>query len=108
MLIGNLGQDPETKTLESGKKVTHFTMATRDSYKDAEGSKISDVTWHNLVAWNSTADLATKYLKKGNEVCIEGRITYRTYTDKNGVAKSVTEIVINDIVLLRSSKEQKE
>ncbi len=57
-LIGNLGQDPETKTIESGKKVTHFTLATDDSFKNAEGQKISETTWHNIVAWNGLADIA--------------------------------------------------
>ena len=103
-LIGHLGQDPEIKTLESGKKVTHFTLATNESYKNAEGSKTEETTWHNIVAWNGTAEIATKYLKKGREVCIEGRIIYRTYTDKNGVSKNATEIVANELLLLGSGK----
>ena len=69
-LIGNLGQDPETKTLDNGKKVTHFTLATDDSYKNSEGQKISEPTWHNIVAWNGLAEVAEKYLKKGREVAV--------------------------------------
>ncbi len=101
-LIGRLGQDPDIKTLESGKKVAHFTMATNENYKSADGSKTEETTWHNIVAWNGLAELASSYLKKGREVCIEGRISYRSYTDKNGMPKSVTEIVASDLVLLSS------
>ena len=107
-LIGRLGQDPEIKTLESGKKVTHFTLATNDSYKNADGTKVEETTWHTVVAWNGLAELSTKFLRKGREVCIEGRISYRSYTDKNGVPKSVTEIVASDLVLLSSGGMVKE
>jgi single-strand DNA-binding protein len=101
-LIGRLGQDPDIKTLDSGKKVAHFTMATNENYKSADGSKTEETTWHSIVAWNGLAELTSKYLKKGREVCIEGRISYRSYTDKNGMPKSVTEIVASDLVLLSS------
>jgi single-strand DNA-binding protein len=104
-LIGNLGQDPETKTTESGKKVTHFTLATDDGYKNSEGQKVNETTWHNIVAWNGLADIAGKYLKKGRQVAVEGRIVYRTYEDKKGATKNITEIVLNDLILLRSGKE---
>jgi single-strand DNA-binding protein len=104
-LIGNLGQDPETRTLESGKKVANFTLATSESFKNAEGQKINETTWHNLVAWNGLADLAGRYLKKGHQVAVEGRLVYRTYEDKKGVTKYVTEIVLNDLLMLRSPKE---
>jgi single-strand DNA-binding protein len=103
-LIGNLGQDPETKTTETGKKMTRFTLATSDGYKNADGQKVNETTWHNIVAWNGLADTAGKYLKKGQEVAVEGRIVYRNYEDKNGVSKNITEIVLNDLVLLRSGK----
>jgi single-strand DNA-binding protein len=105
-LIGNLGQDPETKTTETGKKLTHFTLATKDGYKNAEGQRVNETTWHNIVAWNGLADIAGKYLKKGKEVAVEGRIVYRTYEDKKGVTKYITEIVLNDLILLRSGKDQ--
>ena len=104
-LIGNLGQDPETKTTETGKKVTHFTLATKDGYKNADGQKVNETTWHNIVAWNGLADIAGKYLKKGKEVAVEGRIVYRTYEDKKGITKYITEIVLNDLILLRNGKE---
>jgi len=103
-LIGNLGQDPEVKTLESGKKVAHFTIATNDAYKNSDGQKIEETTWHNIVAWNGLAERASKFLKKGREVAVDGRIVYRSYEDKNGVTKYITEIVLNDLLLLRSAK----
>lgn len=105
-LIGNLGQDPETKTLESGKKVAKFTLATNDDYKNGDGQKVSETTWHNIVAWNGLAEIAGKYLKKGNQVAVEGRIVYRNYEDKKGVTKYVTEIVLNEMMMLRSPKDQ--
>jgi len=97
--------DPEVKTTETGKKVTHFTLATSDGYKNADGQKVSETTWHNIVAWNGLADIAGKYLKKGKEVAVEGRIVYRTYEDKKGATKNITEIVLNDLILLRSGKD---
>ena len=105
-LIGNLGQDPEIKTTETGKKVTNFTLATDDGYKNADGQKIKETTWHNIVAWNGLADIAGKYLKKGREVAVEGRIVYRSYEDKKGATKYITEIVLNDLLLLRSGKDK--
>lgn len=104
-LIGNLGLDPEIKSTESGKKVAHFTLATKDGYKNADGQRVTETTWHNIVAWNGLADVAGRFLKKGEEVAVEGRIVYRTYEDKNGVTKNTTDIVLNDLVLLRNGKK---
>jgi len=106
MLLGNLGQDPETKTLDNGKKVVHFTLATKEDFKNGDGQKVSETTWHNIVAWNGLADVAGRFLKKGKEVLVEGRIVYRNYEDKKGATKYITEIVLNDLILLRSSKDQ--
>jgi single-strand DNA-binding protein len=103
-LIGNLGQDPQIKTLDDGRKVAHFTLATNDGFKNADGQKIEEATWHNIVAWNGIAETASKFLKKGREVALEGRIVYRTYEDKKGVVKNITEIVLNDFLFLQSSK----
>jgi single-strand DNA-binding protein len=108
MLIGNLGQDPEIKTLDSGKKVAHFTIATNDAYKANDGTKVEETAWHNIVAWNGLAERAAKFLKKGREVAVEGRILYRNYEDKQGVTKYVTEIILNEILLLRSSADKKD
>jgi len=107
-LIGRLGQDPEIKTLESGKKVAHFNIATNESYRNSEGTKIDETTWHSIVAWNGLAELASRYLSKGKEVCIEGRINYRTYSDKNGMQKNVTEIVATDLVMLGQTGKARE
>ena len=103
-MIANLGQDPEIKTLESGKKVVRFTLATNESFKNSEGQKVEETTWHNVVAWNGLADTASRFLKKGREVAVEGRLVYRSYEDKKGSTKNVTEIVLNDLLLLRSGK----
>jgi single-strand DNA-binding protein len=105
-LIGNLGQDPEIKTLESGKKVAHFTLATNDGYKNGDGQKVEETTWHNIVAWNGLAERASKYLKKGREVAVNGRIVYRSYEDKKGVTKYITEIVLSEMLLLQSSRKE--
>ncbi len=102
-LIGNLGQDPEIKDLENGKKVVHFTIATNDAYKSNDGQKVEETTWHNIVAWNGLAEIAAKFLKKGREVAVDGRLVYRSYEDKKGVTKYITEIVLNEMLLLRSS-----
>ncbi len=104
-LIGNLGQDPELKKTESGKSVTRFTMATTETYKNGEGQKVEDTTWHNIVAWNGLAEIASRYLKKGREVAVEGRLTHRPYEDKEGNQRYFTEVVLSDILLLRSPKE---
>jgi len=99
-LIGNLGNNPDVITLESGKKLAKFSIATNESYKNANGEKITDTQWHNVVAWNKTAEIVEKYLIKGNEVAIEGKLTSRSYEDKEGVKKYITEVVINELLLL--------
>lgn len=107
-LIGNLGQNPEIKKTEKGKSVARFTLATSENYRNGEGQKVEETTWHNIVAWNGLADIAGKFLKKGREVAVEGRISHRSYEDKEGVQKYFTEIVLTDILLLRSQKEKDE
>ena len=104
MLIGNLGRDPEIKELEKGRKVAKFPLATTESYKNDAGERISETSWHSIVAWNGLAGIAEKYLSKGKEVAIEGRLVYRNYEDKDGVKKYVTDIVLSQIQLLRGQK----
>ena len=99
-LIGNLGAKPEIKTLESGTKLAKFTMATNDHYKNVKGEKVTDTEWHNIVAWNKTAEIAEMFLDKGKEVAIEGKLTTRSWEDANGVKKYITEIVCNEILFL--------
>ena len=99
-LIGHLGKDPETKEFESGKKVARFTLATDEVYKNAKGEKVKDTVWHNLVIWGKTATVAEKYLEKGAEIAIEGRLTSRSYTTKEGEKKYITEIVVGELLML--------
>ena len=98
-LIGNLGSNPEIITLDSGKKLAKLSLATNESYKNAQGEKITNTEWHNLVAWGNTADIIEKYVVKGNEIAIEGKLTTRSYEDKEGAKKYTTEVVVNEILL---------
>lgn len=99
-LIGNTGGDPEILTLESGKKLAKFSLATNESYVDSKGEKVTETQWHHLTAWGKTAELIEKYVNKGKELAVEGKITYRTYEDKNGDKRYSTEIVVDDLLLL--------
>jgi single-strand DNA-binding protein len=99
-LIGNLGNNPEIITLDSGKKLAKFSIATNESYKNANGEKVTDTQWHNIVAWNKTADIIERYLQKGSEVAIEGKLTSRNYETKEGEKRYVTEIVCNELLML--------
>ena len=101
-LIGNLGNAPEIRKTESGKKLVRFSVATNESYKNSSGDKVTETQWHNLVAWGKLADIAEKFLNKGTEVAIEGKLINRNYTDKEGVKKYVTEIQVNELLLLGS------
>ena len=99
-LIGNLGNNPEIITLDSGKKLAKFSIATNESYKNASGEKVTDTQWHNGVAWNKTAEMIERYLEKGNEVAVEGKLTSRSYETKEGEKKYITEVVANEVLLL--------
>lgn len=99
-LIGNLGSDPEVKTFDSGKKKVNLSLATSDNYYDANGDKVEQTQWHNVIGWGKTADIAEKYLRKGSEIAVDGKIQYRSYDDKNGEKKYITEIVINEMLML--------
>lgn len=105
-LMGHLGQNPELRTTPTGKKVANFSLATNENYTDANGEKITETMWHSLIAWGRQADIAEKYLEKGKEICIEGKISNRNYVDKNGIKKYVTEIIVSDILML-GTKEKK-
>ena len=86
-LIGNLGGKPEVKELESGKKLATFSLATSESYRNSKGEKVTETLWHRLVAWGKIADVAEKYLDKGKEIAIEGKLVSRSYNDKSGNKK---------------------
>ena len=103
-LIGHLGNAPEVKTTESGKKLARFSVATNESYRNAKGEKVTETTWHNLVAWGKVADIAEKYLTKGKEVAIEGKLINRSYNDKDGNKKYITEVQVNELLLMGSEK----
>ena len=99
-LIGNLGQDPEVVKLDSGKNLVKFSLATNETYKNQQGEKVTETQWHNLVAWGKTAEIIEKYVTKGKEVAVEGKLTYRNYEDKSGVKRYFTEIVVTDLQML--------
>lgn len=99
-LIGNTGADPEILTLESGKKLAKFTLATNETYTDSKGEKVTDTQWHNLVIWGKLAEIAEKYVNKGKELAVEGKLTHRSYEDKNGEKRYMTEVVVEDLLLL--------
>ncbi len=103
-LIGNLGNAPEVRNTESGKKLVRFSVATNESYRNAKGEKVTETQWHNLIAWGSVAEIAEKFLQKGTEVAIEGKLVNRNYTDKEGNKKYITEIQVNELLLLGSKK----
>ncbi|CAM1353916.1 MULTISPECIES: single-stranded DNA-binding protein [Tenacibaculum] len=99
-LIGNLGNTPEIITLESGKKLAKFSIATNETYKNAQGEKVTDTQWHNVVAWNKTAEIVEKYLEKGKEVMIEGKLTSRSFDDKEGNKRYIAEVICNELLML--------
>jgi single-strand DNA-binding protein len=104
MLIGNLGKDPELRYTPNGTAVATFSIATGDSWKDAEGKLTERTEWHNVVTWRKLAEVAAQYLKKGQKVYIEGSIRNRNYDDKNGVKRYITEIVVDNLIMLGAGK----
>lgn len=103
-LIGRLGQDPETRTLTSGKSLTTFSIATSDSYRNASGDKVEETQWHNIVAWGKVGEIAAEYLTKGQEVALDGKLIHRSYETKEGEKRYVTEINLNDLLMLGNKK----
>jgi len=99
-LIGHLGNAPEVKEVGTNKKVARLSIATNESYKNDQGEKIEETQWHNLILWDKNATIAEKYLHKGSEISIEGKLTSRNYIDKSGIKRYVTEIVVNEVLLL--------
>ncbi|MEP2025297.1 MAG: single-stranded DNA-binding protein [Reichenbachiella sp.] len=100
ILLGNLGKDPEVRHLENGRAVANFSIATSETYKNKQGEKVTNTEWHNVVLWTPLAEIAEKYLNKGNQVYIEGKLTSRSYEDKEGVTKYITEVVGREMTLL--------
>jgi single-strand DNA-binding protein len=105
MLIGNLGRDPELKATPSGQTLARFSIATTETWKNPQGEKQSKTEWHNIVVWGKQAEIADKFLRKGKQVLIEGRIQYREYTDQAGVKKTSCEIRCDNFVMLSRLEE---
>jgi single-strand DNA-binding protein len=98
-LIGRLGKDPEVKSFNNSKKAS-FSIATTDAYKNQQGEKVEDTQWHNVVIWGKLANVVEKYLKKGQEVAVEGKLVHRAYETTSGEKRYITEINVNDLVML--------
>lgn len=105
-LIGNLGQDPEIVTLESGTKLAKFTIATNESYRNDKGEKVKDTQWHNVVAWGKVAEIVETFLAKGKQVAVEGKLVHRSYETKEGEKRYFTEIKCNELLMLDNKKEK--
>ena len=101
-LIGNLGNIPDVRITEKGKKWARFSVATHERYRNASGEKITETSWHNLVAWGKVAELAEKHLTKGSEIAVEGKLVHRNYVDSNGVKRYVTEVLVSELLMLGS------
>jgi single-strand DNA-binding protein len=99
-LIGHVGQEPEIKTFDGGKKVANITIATNENYTNSKGEKVENTEWHRITAWGKVADIIEKYVIKGKEIAIEGKLTHRSYDDKDGNKRYITEIVASDLLLL--------
>jgi single-strand DNA-binding protein len=97
-LVGHLGKDPEISNLAQGKKLARVSLAYNEFYTSGNGEKVSNTHWFNLVAWESTAAYMEKHLAKGNQVMVKGRLSSRTYEDKNGGTRSITEIIVSEVL----------
>lgn len=101
-LIGRVGNDPEVKTFEGGKKVANINIATNDFYKNEKGERVEQTEWHRVVAWGKTAEIIEQYVTKGKEIAVDGKLTHRSYDDKDGTKRFITEVVVSDVQLLGS------
>uniref|UniRef100_UPI00404819DD single-stranded DNA-binding protein n=1 Tax=Roseivirga sp. TaxID=1964215 RepID=UPI00404819DD len=105
ILVGNLGKDPEVRHLENGRAVANFSLATSETYKNKQGEKVTNTEWHNIVLWSPIAEIAEKFLKKGNQVYIEGKLTTRSWDDQDGNKRYTTEVVGNNLTLLGTKSD---
>lgn len=99
-LIGRVGQDPEILNLETGRKMAKFSLATHENYTNAKGDKVENTYWHNVVAWGKTAEIVEQFVNKGKEIAVEGKLTNRSWEDKEGQKRYITEVVCNELLLL--------
>lgn len=107
ILIGNLGKDPDVITFENGVKKATFSLATSESYKNKEGNRVDQTEWHNIVMWRGLADIAERFLHKGNQIYIEGKLKTRSY-EQDGIKKYITEIFVDNMTMLGSRKDASE
>ena len=105
ILLGHIGKDPEVRHLESGKAVANFSLATSETYKNKQGEKVTNTEWHNIVLWSPLAEIAERFLKKGGQVYIEGKLTTRSWDDKDGNKRYTTEVVGRELTLLGGKSE---
>ena len=105
-LIGRLGKDAETITFDDGKVKARFSLATNEHFRNKEGEKVERTQWHDVVAWGGLAEVAGQHLRKGLEIAVEGRLTYRTYEDGEGQTRSITEVVANEMLMLEKRSAQ--
>jgi single-strand DNA-binding protein len=106
-LIGHVGQEPEIKNLEGGKKLANISIATNEVYYKDNGDKVEQTQWHRVTAWGKTAEIIERYVTKGKEIAIEGKLTHRSYDDKEGVKRYVTEVLISEILLFGNADKEK-
>lgn len=104
-LVGRLGANPEVRILDNGNKLARFTIAVTETYKTKNGEKVTDVQWHSIVAWGSLANIAERMLQKGTQVTVDGKLFNRSYTNKEGVKRSSTEIVANELFIFHKQSE---
>ncbi len=104
-LLGHLGKDVELTEFDSGSTKVKFSIATSDYYKNSKGEKVQETQWHNIVAWGKLGENMQKYLAKGSEVLVKGKLTSRTYNDKEGNTRSITEVVASDFLLFDKKKD---
>ncbi len=103
-LVGNLGSNPEVRTIEKGSKLARLRLATNENYRDAKGQKVQNTQWHNVVAWNAKAEFAEKYLNKGTFIMVQGKLVQRSYTDKDGQTRYSTDVQAHDFMILEKKE----
>ena len=99
-LIGNVGAEPSITNLDNGKKVARLSLATNETFKNSKGEKQTETNWHTLIAWGKAAEIVEKYVTKGKEIAIDGKLTSRSYENKEGEKRNVTEVIVQEILLL--------
>tara|TARA_B100000609_G_C16818737_1_gene234762 strand:- start:106 stop:516 length:411 start_codon:yes stop_codon:yes gene_type:complete len=106
ILLGNLGKDPEVRYLDSGIAVANFSLATTENYRNKQGERVSQTEWHNVVFWRGLAEVAEKYLKKGDSIYLEGKIRTRKWEDKDGNTRYSTEVLADNMTMLGKKNSQ--